>query len=122
MGLDQYAYTRNENTKPSEAEPKFIWRKHAKLQEWMEQLFLEKTGQTSEKLNCGELELNSADIEDLEALVNDRALPESPGGFFFGHQFQDEAAEDNRSQDLGFCAWALSEFNKGNRVYYSCWW
>ena len=31
MGLDQYAYTRDHDVKPSDAEPKFVWRKHAKL-------------------------------------------------------------------------------------------
>ena len=66
MGLDQYAYI------PDHAEnPDFVWRKHAKLQEFMENLFVQKTGQCDTKLNCGELLLDADDIAALEALVAD---------------------------------------------------
>ena len=38
MGLDQYAFTRNKENCVAE------WRKHARLQEFMERLWVEKTG------------------------------------------------------------------------------
>ena len=69
MGLDQYAYTRSHDQKPNEVEPAFVWRKHAKLQEWAEQLFVEKTEDFVDQLNCNELILKLEDIEHLERLV-----------------------------------------------------
>ena len=86
-------------------------RKHAKLQEMgVERLFEERTGESSDALNCGELRgLTAEDVETLERLVREGALPESPGGFFYGHQFQDESAAEYRAQDLDFCAWARAE-------------
>lgn len=117
MGLDQYAYTpENEQT------PDYIWRKHAKLQEFMENLFVQKTGQCGTELNCGELQLDASDISKLEALIDSGELPESPGGFFYGHQFQDEAAREYREQDLAFCKWAKAILETREKVIYSCWW
>ena len=53
MGLDQYAEFRKEPTKT------FYWRKHAALQEYMERLWVDRTGQdishwhfVSEKRPC----------------------------------------------------------------------
>jgi len=118
MGLDQFAYTRaNQN------QPEFIWRKHAKLQEFMEALYrLKNKVESAEGLNCGELELTAADISTLQTFVECRALPTSPGGFFFGHEYQDETAEEYRDQDLKFCAWAKQVLETRQQVFYSCWW
>jgi len=51
-----------------------------------------------------------------------RALPHCEGGFFYGHQFQDEAAAEYRERDLEFCAWARERIRAGETVIYSCWW
>jgi len=122
MGLDQFAYTRTAEQDPNSVAPSFIWRKHAKLQTWAERLFEAQTGQLCSQLNCGELALDAADIEALRALVDAKNLPNSDGGFFFGHQFQDESAEEYHAQDLEFCNWALTQIKEGRSVYYSCWW
>ena len=122
MGLDQCAYTRPDDQEPSEAPTQFIWRKHAKLQEFMEQLYVERTGSPADELNCGELKLLTEDIERLKQLVENDDLPTSVGGFFYGHQFQHQSAAEYREQDLEFCAWALNTIKAGNRVYFSCWW
>jgi len=123
MGLDQYAFKRDANEpKSPEWQDEFYWRKHAKLQSWMENLFEEKTGQSSGDLNCGELELSLEDIDRLETLIKSAALPNSEGGFFFGHQFQDETVKEYQDQDLKFCQWAREQLETGHRVYYSCWW
>ena len=121
MGLDQYAFATDNGT-TCEGEPQYVWRKHAKLQEWAEQLFEAKTGNSAEELNCGYLELSGDDIESLKQLVEKKGLPDSPGGFFYGHQFQEESASDYRAQDLEFCNWALVQIAEGQSVYYSCWW
>ena len=122
MGLDQYAYIKNHDGADDDRAADFVWRKHSKLQAWAETLFTAKTGQPAEKLNCAELVLEAADIAALESLVRQKALPKSMGGFFFGHQFQDEAADENVEQDLAFCAWAKDALTSGQTVVYSCWW
>ena len=124
MGLDQYATA----TPPApfvpddDPAPAFVWRKHARLQAWAEALFVAKTGEDADALNCGELVLDAEDVEALEALVREGALPRSPGGFFYGHERQDESAAAYREQDLAFCAWARARIAQGQRVAYSCWW
>ena len=123
MGLDQYAWARERGEAKSEGhEPQFVWRKHSKLQEFMEQKFVNKTGLDAGELNCGELELDILDIEELSLAIEQKAMPVSPGGFFYGHQFQDEAEEEYRDQDIMFCEWARREIAEGNAVVYSCWW
>ncbi|MGB7319110.1 MAG: phosphoglycerate kinase [Planktotalea sp.] len=122
MGLDQYAYIKHDEGADDDRAADFVWRKHSKLQAWAETLFTAKTGQSADKLNCAELVLEAADIDTLEALVKQKALPKSDGGFFFGHQFQDEAADENAAQDLAFCAWAKDVITNGQTVVYSCWW
>ena len=118
MGLDQYAYTR-----ANEGNPEFVWRKHAKLQEFMEALYrLKNKVEDARALNCGELELTAVDISTLQTFVECRALPESPGGFFYGDELQDERAEEYRAQDLKFCAWAKQVLETRQQVFYSCWW
>jgi len=122
MGLDQYAWARERGESNEGHEAQFVWRKHSKLQEFMEQTFVEQTGMGAVELNCGELELTLQDIERLEKCIEQKAMPVSPGGFFYGHQFQDEAEEEYRDQDIMFCEWARREIAEGNTVIYSCWW
>ncbi len=122
MGLDQYAYSRRPDQKPEEVEPEFIWRIHARLQEFMERLFVCRTGQSATELNCGELELQPEDIATLQAMVEQGKLPHCPGGFFYGHQFQDDSADEYREHDLQFCEWARNIQQTRQRVFYSCWW
>jgi len=122
MGLDQYAYTRLPEQSLDDIEPRFVWRKHAKLQEFMERLYEARTGQPAGTLNCGELELQPEDIATLQAMVERSELPESLGGFFYGHQYQEESAAEYRERDLEFCQWARAVLQTRERVFYSCWW
>jgi predicted TIM-barrel fold metal-dependent hydrolase len=125
MGLDQYAYSREQRDRDEKMEfngEQFYWRKHSKLQAFMESVANEREGMSPTDLNCSELELFEDEIIQLQELVKGNSLPESFGGFFYGHQYQDETAEDCREQDLEFCKWALAEMKDGNYVFYSCWW
>ena len=123
MGLDQYAFERLPGQNPDDdIQPEYIWRKHAKLQEFMERLFETRTGLTRGRMNCTPLELTGEDVALLEELVASGALPESPGGFFFGEEFQDEQAERYRDQDIAFCRWAQTVLSTRNKVFYACWW
>ena len=120
MGLDQYAGVMPQDDTDFTAT--FVWRKHSRLQAWAEALFKEKTGKGAEHLNCGTLPLDIEDIETLRSLIVKSALPTSEGGFFYGHQFQDEAAAQYAEQDLEFCDWAKEALSNGKTVVYSCWW
>ena len=64
------------------------WRKHNRLHGWMEDLFKDRGNAVTEEsfgnsFNCVEVELTESDIEQLEAHVEGKSLPET-GGFFFG--------------------------------------
>ena len=122
MGLDQYAYRKTPETGEEGDSPAFVWRKHAKLQTFMEHLYTARTGLDASNLNCGELRLDAADIDRLGTAAKAGTLPVCAGGVFYGHQFQDEQAEAYRAHDLAFCAWARAEMQAGSTVIYSCWW
>lgn len=119
MGLDQYAYIKSDD---KDTELAFVWRKHAKLQAFMENLWTAKTSQPAGDLNCAELKLQEADVDVLQGLVEAGNLPKSFGGFFFGHQAQNEAAAEYAEYDAQFCEWAKEQLAAGKTVIYSCWW
>lgn len=48
----------------------------------MEALYTERTGLSASDLNCGELRLETTDIDTLEQAVKGSALPQCDGGFF----------------------------------------
>ena len=133
MGLDQYGGWLQKPTKEEQLhgkivnEPvfedvcKFDWRKHAKLQEFMENLWFEKYENT-EEFNCQNMPLDREDILTLQAAVKGEELPKSKGGFFFGDQFQGVSATEYKEQDLEFCTAALKWLDEGKTPYYSCWW
>lgn len=120
MGLDQFAYVRGHDD-DNDAYP-FVWRKHAKLQQWAQDLFEAKPTNAGVNFNCVELVLTHDNINDLRARVLSNELPNTEGGFFWGHQHQDEAAADNREQDLAFCDWATEAISDGETVVYKPWW
>ena len=124
MGLDQYAYinakaVKNENS--TAHEPEFTWRKHARLQEFMEKLWHEKGNE--KEFNCVNLELTKGDLEELQKQVECNYYDHfCKGGLFWGHQFQEESMLQYLEQDRKFVADALQAVEKGNTVVYSCWW
>lgn len=130
MGLDQYAYiteapinkltSQYDDVNPS---MEFYWRKHSRLQEFMEQLWEKKTNTSSSELNCNYMELDTEDLEDLEQAVK-TSFEEfvSGGGFFYGHQYQEEAVSEYKKRDEEFVELAKKALVTGYRVYYSCWW
>ena len=120
MGLDQYAHIRIKSWNAHQYN--YQWRKHSRLQEFMEQVWL-REGNT-ETFNCQELPLTLDDIERLEEQIK-KGYPdcESSGGLFFGHQFQEEQCKEYTEQDLEFTKRAKEALNKpGSTVVYTCWW
>ena len=133
MGLDQYGYINAEVVKTKgedghtynevKCEREFYWRKHSRLQDFMEELFVSKTGRPAIELNCYDMELTMADMNKLEgAWHNAYAENVSEGGFFYGHQMQAEQTKAYREEDLEFIYAAREALAEGQSVMYSCWW
>jgi hypothetical protein len=150
MGLDQYAgtmrekvyeYTTPQGEKKEEkyqmAGP-FEWRKHARLQEFMNKLYMEKN-KINEKweqsgpdsngeywvspISWNQIELLEDDIDKLEEAINNGYCRYfCDGGFFWGHEFQEEAAKDYKEKDLEFVEFAREALADGETVIYECSW
>jgi hypothetical protein len=129
MGLDQYAYTTSHahrvahetgaNEEQLEAfeegcEQLHYWRKHANLNQWMTDLYFQKDGGVSE-FNCVKLFLDAEDIDALEKVVCEGALPHGEG-FFWG-----KSTLEDKLLDLEFISKARKALKSGKEVYYYCW-
>jgi hypothetical protein len=123
MGLDQYAHTIDNN---GEREELAYWRKHPNLQGWMENLWHTKgcPGKPEESnslgmsdFNCIPVELDHADLDNLEQAIDGNKLP-STEGFFFGGGSDDIYKE----QDLDFVRKARQALDSGLIVEYISWW
>ena len=134
MGLDMYAYARPPRKRNSDDDVQIgEWRKHNRLQGWMQQLWESKGCPNANEdgdFNCVELQLTRADIYNLKDDIVNFDLPES-NGFFWGSDSyfwtdeNDEPYPDNeywyKSSDLAFVKEAHKMLDKGYRVFYSCW-
>ena len=126
MGLDMNAGWVNDEAKEDVVE--FRWRKHAKLQEFMRQLWYQKQGKEAPEhvlgceFNCENLYLDEIDIHELKQKLETFTLPEAKDGFFWGHEWQNETARESVAYDLDFCTKALAWLQEGRKVWYSCWW
>ena len=136
MGLDQYAYATPEGT--DSQEELAYWRKHNRLQGWMEGLWEDKGRPNFDDLanpmgdfNCQPVELTLSDLEQLEAEVVNKTLPET-GGFFFGDDSFDWEDDDGnkpkagdyyyKQTDLQFIEDARKAIQQEKKVYYNSWW
>ena len=149
MGLDQYAGTMREKvykyTTPQgeKKEDKyqmagpFEWRKHARLQEFMNTLYMERNKLESkweqDKINDSEyvwnpiswdkIELLEDDIDKLEDAINNGYSGYfCDGGFFWGHEMQESQAEYYKDIDLEFVEFAREALADGETVIYECSW
>lgn len=138
MGLDQYAYSRPPRKRNSDDDVQLMeWRKHNRLQGWMQQLWENKgcpnaqtEGDEMGDFNCVELQLTAQDIDNLEYSINNFELPEA-NGFFWGSDSYFWNNEDNepfpeneywyKSNDLMFIESARKALDNKHRIYYSCW-
>ena len=131
MGLDQYANVRNKNINfdkvySDDYKPQrdgFVWRKHSRLQTFMQGKYFDKNPNAEDFNGNDELILDKKIIEELRQEIKSGYRSSfCEGGFFWGHQFQEEAVREYQKQDLEFCDWVLTELDKGNQVVYSCSW
>lgn len=70
------------------------------------------------EFNCTEVQLDKTDIEVIRDLITKNELPFCADGFFWGHQFQEDAMREYKDQDLEFCDKALKWLEEGKEVYY----
>ena len=110
-------------------ETPYYWRKHARMQQFMMELWHKKKeedapfGVMGSDFNCGSpINLTREDITTLLKLVENDDLPFCPDGFFWGHQFQEQSCKDYKEQDLAFCVDALQWLDEGKEVFYECSW
>ena len=144
MGLDQTAYkiksdydsdTKTDTTTKTELH---YWRKHNRLQGWMQDLWIDKGKPNAPQeqspmgdFNCIPVRLTLSDLEQLEAHIVDKKLPET-GGFFFGDDsfdWEDDNGNDfkannyyHKEKDLQFIEDARKALKAGKKVYYNSWW
>jgi len=137
MGLDANAGYQKpmpaDNVEPIDVydtlEAPYYWRKHARLQQFMMELWHTKKGEETplgvmgSDFNGGNiLWLLEEDILKLQDAVKTENLPFCPDGFFWGHQFQEESMREYKNQDLEFCEKALKWLKEGKNVFYDCSW
>ena len=134
MGLDQYAYAGIGDEKEELA----YWRKHNRLHGWMQDLWIDKGKPNARQeespmgdFNCIPVRLTLSDLEQLEAHIEGKSLPET-GGFFFGNDSYSYENEDGKAYsdedyfhkeiDLQFITDARKAIAEGKEVYYDSWW
>jgi hypothetical protein len=147
VGLDQYAYvaaragqreewwdgaeldpTTRDYVNPKVTKPRELayWRKHPNLQGWMESRWKKKMHDSNQEIpesewgstfNGIELELEAADLDELELAVKKRRLPQT-SGFFFG----DDSDQRYYEHDLEFIKNARAELFMGLKVFYNSSW
>tara|TARA_B100000959_G_C14964211_1_gene617047 strand:- start:476 stop:823 length:348 start_codon:yes stop_codon:yes gene_type:complete len=115
MGLDQFLVAQ----KGEAVEQIGLWRKHANLQGYMEQLAL-KRGVVDDikEFSCVDLPLNLQDILDVKKVIGEDMLPYTTG-FFYGKSNCDDA---EKNQDLLIFDEAESYCLMGWNIAYSAWW
>ena len=137
MGLDQYGGWLEPKEEPKDnvvdlfeednSTQCFDWRKHARLQEFMRNLYYSKQDKLPDlgvmgcEFNCTKVFLNKEDVLELQNAVLSDRLPFCADGFFWGQQFQEESMKEYKAQDLEFCKEALKWLEEGKQVYYECW-
>ena len=142
MGLDQFAGFRDSD---GEITDTFYWRKHARLQIFFANEFIEqhkKQLQKHEKEGLGpsdgflgdqsHLGFNGGEggVNITEGLVNrldqeiQKGYPNSvaENGFFWGQQFQKESVSKYKTQDEEFVIWCREQLKLGKNIAYDCSW
>ena len=131
MGLDQYAGLRDSK---GEVHEKFYWRKHARLQVFMQSNSINKKKIRNIILiddlqhlgfngGQGGVTITEDVIKDLEeAIKNDYWITLPLMVSFWGQQFQEEQVKEYKAQDEEFLKWAKEQVKAGRQIGYDCSW
>ena len=151
MGLDQYAHLRNRKIDwakyydgdEEEQKDVFVWRKHARLQTFMNKMFQlqnkEKIKKQLEKVKEGDFnpfDLNHLGMNGYDEVYITEDVVKKLGeeieskyhnsfcsdGFFWGQQFQEESVREYKAQDLKFLKFCKQAIKDNKTVVYTCSW
>ena len=136
MGLDQsggkWMKMEFNNLKDDKGKPQtyldygpYSWRKHARLHMFMIETYhrQHQDAKPEEIHHFTTVELDKQDIDRLQEAIDTSYIEYfCEGGFFWGHQFQEDSLEHYKEQDLEFVEFASKELAKGNTITYRCSW
>ena len=139
MGLDQHAHAKNHQVNwelfysndKEETKKVFVWRKHARLQKFMDTMW-KKQNPNTKASNGFNLGFNADDnpvimtqevVEKLEEAIKENYHDYfAHDGFFWGQQFQEESVKQYKDQDLKFLEYCKEALKSGEEVIYECSW
>ena len=141
MGLDQHAHIRGHNVNwakyydddKEECSKIFVWRKHARLQQFMSSWWDKQNKHHQHEGHLAHLGFNAdqeAPVYVTEELVTDLAEAISNNykdyvaedGFFWGQQFQEESVKEYKEQDIKFLKFCQQAISEKKVVEYWCSW
>ena len=142
MGLDQHAHLRgtkidwekyfNDDTYSDKAGV-FVWRKHARLQEFMAKKWADQNPSVKVEGHLAHLGFNSD--QDAPCYMTREVVDElgeqiakgfsdyvAEDGFFWGQQFQKDSVKEYKEQDIKFLKFCQQAINENKVVEYWCSW
>ena len=141
MGLDQHAHLKGHNVNwakyfdddKEECSKVFVWRKHARLQQFMSSWWDKQNKHHQHEGHLAHLGFNAdqeAPVYITEELVLDLAEAISNSyedyvaedGFFWGQQFQEESVKEYKDQDIKFLKFCQQAISEKKVVEYWCSW
>ena len=141
MGLDQHAHLKGHNVNwakyfdddKEECSKVFVWRKHARLQQFMSSWWDKQNKHHQHKGHLAHLGFTAdqeAPVYITEELVLDLAEAISNNykdyvaedGFFWGQQFQEESVKEYKDQDVKFLKFCQQAISEKKVVEYWCSW
>ena len=140
MGLDQHAHLRGHKVNwdkyydddQEEQSKVFVWRKHARLQQFMAVQHAKQNKHQVHEGDLAHLGFNGGDepvfiteelVKDLaEAIRTDFKNFVATDGFFWGQQFQEESVKEYKEQDIKFLKFCEQAINEKKVVEYWCSW
>jgi hypothetical protein len=142
MGLDQQAHLRGQeidwekyysDDNYAEENKVFVWRKHARLQQFMAQKWDEQNSHHEHKGTLSHLGFNgdcdapvylTKEVVDelAEQIEKDYADYPATDGFFWGQQFQEESVKEYKEQDIKFLKFCQQAIDEKKVVEYWCSW
>ena len=141
MGLDQHAHLKGHNINwakyfdddKEECSKVFVWRKHARLQQFMSSWWDKQNKHHQHEGHLAHLGFNAdQDVpvyitEDVakdlaEAISNNYKDYVDEDGCFWGQQFQEESVKEYKDQDIKFLKFCQQAISEKKVVEYWCSW
>jgi len=141
MGLDQHAHLRGHQVNwdkyfdddKEENKKVFVWRKHARLQQFMAKKWAEQNPSVKVEGHLAHLGFNGDQdapcyiTEDVvkelaEQIKKDFSDYPATDGFFWGQQFQEDSVKEYKEQDIKFLKFCEQAISEKKVVEYWCSW